>query len=233
MPQGKLEVLLVSAKGLDGADFLCNFLFSLPTFYTSMILFCFTSELEMNNAKLSSRFQMLFWQMWILMLFLLAALKSIKATLLQEMDRTRNGMRISFSQSQALLLSSISNYLTRTHSLQMISLGKLSEYTKASFILNEFFSPSILLLRDLVCSILPHFSSLMYGQENCFLCLFRIPLEPVLAEGSLPVTAYNIVKDGEYCGEVKLSLTFRAEESYDRDLPDEALGGWKDSDASY
>jgi hypothetical protein len=44
---------------------------------------------------------------------------------------------------------------------------------------------------------------------HCSIC--RIPLDAVLEEGSLPETAYNIVKDQKFCGEIKVALTFTAE----------------------
>ncbi|WOL18946.1 elicitor-responsive protein 3 [Canna indica] len=36
----------------------------------------------------------------------------------------------------------------------------------------------------------------------------KIPLEPVFAEGSLPPAVYSVVKEQEYCGEIKVGLTF-------------------------
>ncbi|KAG8374891.1 hypothetical protein BUALT_Bualt10G0042800 [Buddleja alternifolia] len=41
----------------------------------------------------------------------------------------------------------------------------------------------------------------------------KIPLEPLFAEGSIPPTVYNVVKDDEYCGEIKLGLNFTPEAS--------------------
>ncbi|XP_050236317.1 elicitor-responsive protein 3-like [Mercurialis annua] len=35
-----------------------------------------------------------------------------------------------------------------------------------------------------------------------------ISLEPVFMEGSLPPTAYNVVKEERYCGEIKVALLF-------------------------
>ncbi|KAL8166943.1 hypothetical protein V2J09_008442 [Rumex salicifolius] len=57
----------------------------------------------------------------------------------------------------------------------------------------------------------------------------EIPLEAVFDVGNFPVSAYNIVKDEKYCGQVKLSLTFRPEpeRSHARGLSNEELGGWK------
>jgi hypothetical protein len=37
---------------------------------------------------------------------------------------------------------------------------------------------------------------------------FSIPLEPVLQEGSLSPEVHRVVKEEEYCGEIKLALTF-------------------------
>ncbi|XP_078167291.1 elicitor-responsive protein 3-like [Carex rostrata] len=38
-----------------------------------------------------------------------------------------------------------------------------------------------------------------------------ISLEPVYMEGRIPSTVYNVVKDGEYKGEIKVGLTFTPE----------------------
>ncbi|KAF3322379.1 elicitor-responsive protein 3-like protein [Carex littledalei] len=38
-----------------------------------------------------------------------------------------------------------------------------------------------------------------------------ISLEPVYMEGHIPPTVYNVVKDGEYKGEIKVGLTFTPE----------------------
>lgn len=39
----------------------------------------------------------------------------------------------------------------------------------------------------------------------------RIPLEALYTEGSIPPTVYNVVKDEEYRGEIKIGLTFTPE----------------------
>jgi len=39
----------------------------------------------------------------------------------------------------------------------------------------------------------------------------RIHLGPVLEYGSIPETAYNVVKQQNYCGEVHVALTFHPE----------------------
>jgi hypothetical protein len=52
-----------------------------------------------------------------------------------------------------------------------------------------------------VCSV--HF--------NCVPCFCRVPLEAVFTEGSIPPTVYNVVKDEEYRGEIKIGLTFTPE----------------------
>ncbi|XP_058078107.1 elicitor-responsive protein 3 isoform X2 [Magnolia sinica] len=39
-----------------------------------------------------------------------------------------------------------------------------------------------------------------------------IPLEPLFMQGSIPPTVYNVVKDQEYCGEIRVGLTFTPEE---------------------
>ncbi|XP_030538241.1 elicitor-responsive protein 3 [Rhodamnia argentea] len=57
-----------------------------------------------------------------------------------------------------------------------------------------------------------------------------IPLDPVFEEGNVPPTSYNVVKDEEYCGEIRIGLTFTPEESNEREFqPEESYGGWKES----
>uniref|UniRef100_A0ACD5V4K4 Uncharacterized protein n=1 Tax=Avena sativa TaxID=4498 RepID=A0ACD5V4K4_AVESA len=42
-----------------------------------------------------------------------------------------------------------------------------------------------------------------------------IPLDAVYSEGNIPPTVYNVVKDEEYRGEIKIGLTFTPEEARD------------------
>lgn len=49
--------------------------------------------------------------------------------------------------------------------------------------------------------------SVSYGKYD----LCSVPLEPLFIEGSLPPTAYNVVKDQEYRGEIRVGLTFTPE----------------------
>lgn len=41
--------------------------------------------------------------------------------------------------------------------------------------------------------------------------VYRISLEPLFDEGSLPPTVYNVVKDQEYKGELKIGFSFTPE----------------------
>ncbi|KAI3963017.1 hypothetical protein MKW98_028957 [Papaver atlanticum] len=50
------------------------------------------------------------------------------------------------------------------------------------------------------------------GRKDDVIGLATIPLEPVFEGGSVPDGIYNVVKDEEYCGEIKLSLLFSPEE---------------------
>ncbi|KAM0884261.1 hypothetical protein ACQ4PT_031119 [Festuca glaucescens] len=43
---------------------------------------------------------------------------------------------------------------------------------------------------------------------------FRIPLEAVYTEGNIPPTVYNVVKDEEYRGEIRIGLKFTPEENH-------------------
>uniref|UniRef100_A0A7N0UR87 C2 domain-containing protein n=1 Tax=Kalanchoe fedtschenkoi TaxID=63787 RepID=A0A7N0UR87_KALFE len=57
-----------------------------------------------------------------------------------------------------------------------------------------------------------------------------VPLEALFAEGSIPVTAYSVVKDQEYKGELRLGLNFTPEDTRERGFgEDESYGGWKQS----
>nr|XP_023897354.1 elicitor-responsive protein 3-like isoform X1 [Quercus suber] len=58
-----------------------------------------------------------------------------------------------------------------------------------------------------------------------------VPLDPLFTEGSLPPTAYSVVKDGEYCGEIRVGLTFTPERSSSQECCEEEqnYGGWKES----
>nr|AFK41181.1 unknown [Lotus japonicus] len=61
-----------------------------------------------------------------------------------------------------------------------------------------------------------------------------IPLDALFEEGSLPETSYNVVKDEEYCGEIKVALTFTAERNggYNAE-EEESCGGWRESSGDY
>ncbi|XP_020241394.1 elicitor-responsive protein 3-like [Asparagus officinalis] len=54
----------------------------------------------------------------------------------------------------------------------------------------------------------------------------KICLEPLFMEGSLPPTVYNVVKDQEYRGEIKVALTFTPAEDKGEG---EDYGGWGES----
>ncbi|KAG6516020.1 elicitor-responsive protein 3-like isoform X1 [Zingiber officinale] len=57
----------------------------------------------------------------------------------------------------------------------------------------------------------------------------KIPLDPVFVEGSIPPTIYNVVKDQEYCGQIKVGLTFTPVENRSLEFGEEEFGGWKQS----
>ncbi|KQJ85348.1 elicitor-responsive protein 3 [Brachypodium distachyon] len=63
-----------------------------------------------------------------------------------------------------------------------------------------------------------------------------IPLEAVLLEGNLAPAVHRVVKEDEYCGEIKLALTFTPEDHQARarrhgyreeEEEEEVYGGWK------
>ncbi|KAK7318279.1 hypothetical protein RJT34_02978 [Clitoria ternatea] len=55
-----------------------------------------------------------------------------------------------------------------------------------------------------------------------------IPLDALFVEGSMEPTSYNVVKDGYFCGEIRVGLTFKPENRRERQL-EENFGGWKES----
>ncbi|KAK3429157.1 elicitor-responsive protein 3 [Eucalyptus grandis] len=144
MPQGKLEVLLVAAKGLENSDFLSNM-------DPYVILICRTQEKKSSVAQ---------------------------------------GQGAEPEWNETFL-----------------------------FTVSDGVSELRLKLMDS-----DNFSS------DDFVGEATIPLEPVFTEGSLPPAAYNVVKDEEYRGEIRVSLTFTPEERNERDFqPEESYGGWKQS----
>ncbi|KAL8541230.1 hypothetical protein ACS0TY_002472 [Phlomoides rotata] len=64
-----------------------------------------------------------------------------------------------------------------------------------------------------------------------------ILLEPVLAadaEEGIPPMSYNVVKDEQYCGEIKVGLKFFPEARRDCEYSnEESCGGWKESASDY
>ncbi|CAI9769543.1 unnamed protein product [Fraxinus pennsylvanica] len=67
--------------------------------------------------------------------------------------------------------------------------------------------------------------------EDDFVGEAMIPLGPVLAEGNIPPTMYNVVKNENYCGEIRVGLVFNPhQQSRDRGYSEEeTFGGWKES----
>ncbi|KAL8139174.1 hypothetical protein V2J09_005175 [Rumex salicifolius] len=143
MSHGKLQVLLVSAKGLDGADFLSNV-------DPYAVITCRSQEQKSNVAS-------------------------------------GGGSNPEWNETFVFTIS-----------------GSVSELVIKLFDKDTF-------------------------TADDFLGETKIPLEPVFLEGNLPVASYNVVKDEEYRGEVKLSLSFSPERSHSYQLPNEEVGGWKQS----
>ncbi|CAL5340093.1 unnamed protein product [Camellia sinensis] len=56
-----------------------------------------------------------------------------------------------------------------------------------------------------------------------------IPLESLFHEGSIPPTSYNVTKDEQYCGEIRVGLTFTHQRDRGFNLEEESFGGWKQS----
>ncbi|XP_044486020.1 16 kDa phloem protein 2 isoform X2 [Mangifera indica] len=75
-----------------------------------------------------------------------------------------------------------------------------------------------------------------FATSDDFVGEATIPLEPVFMERSHPPTAYNVVKDGKFQGEIQLGLTFKPEINERHDCGfdyEESYGGWKHSSNDY
>lgn len=64
------------------------------------------------------------------------------------------------------------------------------------------FKLQILLYKGAICN---------FGILNMHSFLCRIPLDAVLDEGSVPESVYKLVKEEQYCGEIRIALTFKPE----------------------
>ncbi|WZZ85950.1 hypothetical protein YC2023_114529 [Brassica napus] len=71
------------------------------------------------------------------------------------------------------------------------------------------------------------------GTEDDPLGEATISLEAVFLEGDIPPSAYNVVKDEEFKGEIWIALSFKPSENRSRGFEEESYGGWKNSEASY
>ncbi|XP_028767489.1 elicitor-responsive protein 3-like [Neltuma alba] len=71
------------------------------------------------------------------------------------------------------------------------------------------------------------------GTDDDFVGEATIPLDALFTEGSIPPTAYNVVKDEEYHGEIKLGLTFTPEARSSEYVEEENLGGWQQSSRDF
>ncbi|KAL3619312.1 c-5 sterol desaturase [Castilleja foliolosa] len=62
----------------------------------------------------------------------------------------------------------------------------------------------------------------------------KIPLESLFVEGSIPPMSYNVVKDEEYRGEIKVGLSFTPDEGGTEEFAgqEETYGGWKETSYS-
>ncbi|KAF9602615.1 hypothetical protein IFM89_030221 [Coptis chinensis] len=147
MPRGTLEVLLVSAKGLENSDFLCNM-------DPYVILTCRTQDQKSSVAE-----------------------------------------------------------------------GKGSD--------PEWNETFVFTISDGVANLDIKILDSDTGSSDDLVGEASIPLEPLFLEGSIPPTSYNVVKDSEYCGEIRVGLTFTldAEASGYRgySAEEETYGGWKES----
>ncbi|KAH0857197.1 hypothetical protein HID58_085458 [Brassica napus] len=80
----------------------------------------------------------------------------------------------------------------------------------------------------LTCRTQDQKSNVASGKRQC-----SISLEAVFLEGDIPPSAYNVVKDEEFKGEIWIALSFKPSENRSRGFEEESYGGWKNSEASY
>lgn len=66
------------------------------------------------------------------------------------------------------------------------------------------------------------------GTADDFVGEARIPLEPVFIERTLEPSSYNVVKDQQYCGEIRVGLKFTPEDDREN-YQEESYGGWRQS----
>ncbi|KAK7340171.1 hypothetical protein VNO77_20866 [Canavalia gladiata] len=71
--------------------------------------------------------------------------------------------------------------------------------------------------------------------KDDFLGEVKIDLEPVFDVGAIPETVYNVVKDNEYRGELKVAITFNPEIGRELvfDEGESQIGGWRESVIEY
>ncbi|XP_010676509.2 elicitor-responsive protein 3 [Beta vulgaris subsp. vulgaris] len=69
------------------------------------------------------------------------------------------------------------------------------------------------------------------GTEDDCVGEATIPLEPVFHEGRVPTTSYNVVKNQEFRGQIKLSLSFthKAPSGGRETTQHGSYGGWRES----
>nr|DAD47461.1 TPA_asm: hypothetical protein HUJ06_017398 [Nelumbo nucifera] len=142
MPQGKLEVLLVSAKGLKNTDFLSKM-------DPYVILTCCTQQQKSSVAS-------------------------------------GQGTKPEWNE---IFVFTVSQGVTELH----IKIMDRDRFTKDDFV----------------------------GEST-------ISLKPLFVEGSFPPTPYSVVKDQQFCGEIKVGLTFTPEDDYEQGYyaEEESYGGW-------
>ncbi|KAL3829635.1 hypothetical protein ACJIZ3_018437 [Penstemon smallii] len=142
MPQGTLQVLLVSAKGLENTDFLSGM-------DAYAVLTCRTQEKKSSVAS-------------------------------------GEGSRPDWNETFVFVISEGVNEL------------KIKIMDKDSFTEDDF-----------------------VGEAT-------VPLGPVFEEESIPTMAYNVVKEEQYCGEIRVGLKFTPHAQRSGDV-EEDFGGWKQS----
>ncbi|KAG6525377.1 hypothetical protein ZIOFF_015333 [Zingiber officinale] len=194
MVQGTLHVLLVSAKGLDDADFLGNM-------DPYAILTCRSQEQKSSIASGVG--------------YSIGYDVRQCATLLNDIEMGSFVLEYGQSNKETNFLCcyGVDNPIVDTGA------GNEPEWNE-TFVFTVSDSTT-----DLIIKL---FDKDTFSSDD-FVGETKILLDTVFAEGNLPPTVYNVVKDQEYRGEIKVGLTFTPSEDRSLDFGEEEFGGWKQS----
>ncbi|XP_077239734.1 elicitor-responsive protein 3-like [Tasmannia lanceolata] len=170
MPQGTIQVLLVSAKALENTDFLTKFLLWIH-FHCDIL---YTLYLADFSAIISSDLDFLELNVQIFKIYFNCNMDPYVILIWRTQEQKSS-----------------------------VASGKGSEPEwNETFVFTVSDSTSELTLKIMDSD---------FGSEDDFVGEATLSLEPLFMEGSIPPTIYNVVKDQEYCGEIKIGISFTPE----------------------